>query len=84
MTRYTVVWVKSADDELAELWLSSSDRTAVTTAAFEAHQQLSFDAFAKGEPLREGLRVLIKPPLRLVFSVNEDDRLVEVALVRRT
>jgi len=30
MTRYTVVWVESAQAELAELWISVQDRNAVT------------------------------------------------------
>ena len=40
MTRYTVVWVQSAQDELADLWLNAPDRNAVTTAAHAIDQEL--------------------------------------------
>ena len=30
MTRYTVVWVQSVEDELVEIWLAAEDRNAVT------------------------------------------------------
>jgi mRNA-degrading endonuclease RelE of RelBE toxin-antitoxin system len=82
MMRYTVVWLKSADDELVELWLSASDRSAITAATLEVDRQLAVDASSKGEPLSEGLRAFSIPPLRVIFAVNEDDRLVEVAIVR--
>ena len=32
MTRYTVVWVQSVEDELVELWLAANDRNDVTVA----------------------------------------------------
>ena len=51
MTRYTVVWVQSVEDELVELWLATNDRNDVTAAThafqgaqgpgiFQAQQQL--------------------------------------------
>jgi hypothetical protein len=36
----------------------------------------------KGVELSEGLRALSQPPLRVLFSVNDLDRLVEVLRVR--
>ena len=44
MSRYTVVWVRSAQDELAELWLEAADRNAVTTAAQAIDQELGENA----------------------------------------
>ncbi len=32
MIRYTVVWVQSVEDELAEIWLAANDRNDVTAA----------------------------------------------------
>ncbi len=32
MTRSTVVWVQSVEDELVEIWLADKDRNAVTSA----------------------------------------------------
>ena len=82
MTRYTVVWVKSAQDELAELWLNAPDRNAVTTAAHAIDQELGEDAQDKGSELSEGLRSLFAPPLKAIFTVREDDRIAEVLRVQ--
>jgi hypothetical protein len=82
MNRYTVVWVKSAVDELVELWIAASDRNAVASATHEIDRQLTTGPSLRGELLSEGLRALNVPPLRVVFAVNEDDRIVEVAVVR--
>jgi len=82
MTRYTVVWPQGAQDELAELWLASSDRRAVTAAIDWLDRELGEDAPGKGIELREGLRALLVPPLRVLFVVREADRVVEVLRVR--
>ncbi len=83
MTRYTVVWPQGAQDELAEMWLSSADRTAVTAAVDWLDRELAEDAPSKGIELREGLRALFVPPLRVLFAVREADRVVEVLRIRR-
>ena len=83
MTRYTVVWVQSVEDELVELWLAANDRTDITTATHAVDQELGLDAGLKGEDLAEGLRSLNIPPLRIIFTVSENDRLVEVVRVAR-
>ena len=82
MTRYTVVWLRDATDELGEIWLAAQDRNVVTAASAEIDRELASDATAKGRPLSEGLRVFDAPPLRAVFSVSDPDRKVEVARVR--
>jgi plasmid stabilization system protein ParE len=82
VNRYTVVWLRDAIDELGEIWLASHDRNAVTAASAEIDRELASDAMAKGKPLSEGLRVYVAPPLRVVFSVSDPDRKVEVARVR--
>jgi hypothetical protein len=83
MSRYTVVWLESAQDELAELWTIARDRNAVTAAAHIIDVELSHDAATKGVEVSEGLRALSAPPLRILFTVDEGDRLVEVVRVRR-
>ena len=82
MTRYTVVWVQNAQGELADLWLSSPNRDAVTTATDAIDRKLAEDAPKQGTELSEGLRSLFEPPLRVIFTVREDDRIVEVLRVR--
>jgi hypothetical protein len=82
MTRYTVVWVQSAIDALANLWLESADRNAIAKATHEIDRELAEDAPAKGRDLSEGLRSLSALPLKAIFSANEDDRIVEVLVVK--
>ena len=82
MTRYTVVWHASAQEELAAIWISEPNRNAVTDAAHLIDVVLSQDAATKGVKLSEGLRAFFTPPLRILFSVNEGDRVVEVVRVR--
>ncbi len=83
MTRYTVVWPQGAQDELATLWIAADDRRAITDAANAIDIELCEDATGKGTDVSEGLRALFSPPLRVLFAVREDDRVVEVLRVRR-
>jgi hypothetical protein len=83
MTRYTVVWPESLEDELAEVWLESTDRNEVTSAVASIDKQLAVDATEQGDELSEGLRALLVPPLKVLFTVRESDRIVEVVRVRR-
>ena len=82
MTRYTVVWTQSAQDELAELWLMAQDRDAVTSAAHAIDQELTQDAPSKGQELHEGLRFLTISPLKVIFTASAEDRAVEVVRTR--
>jgi len=82
MTRYIVTWIESAQAELAQIWIDASDRQAVTAATHAIDKELVEDAATKGSELREGLRELSVSPLRVLFIVREEDRLVEVSKVR--
>ncbi|MDA1054989.1 MAG: hypothetical protein O3C40_31585 [Planctomycetota bacterium] len=82
MSRYTVVWLRDAINELGEIWLAATDRNAVTAASEEIDRSLATDAATKGKPLSEGLRIYDAAPLRAVFSVSDLDQRVEVARVR--
>ena len=83
MTRYTVVWVQSVEDELVEIWLASEDRNEITAATNSIDHELRNDADLKGDEVSEGLRALNAPPIRVVFTVRADDRVVEIVSVRR-
>lgn len=82
MTRFTVVWVQGARDDLTEAWLVASDRNAVTTATTRIDAALAVDPHRQGFELAEGLRALFAPPLKVIYAVREDDRIVEVLRVR--
>ena len=83
MIRCTVVGVESAQNELAELWMDDPDRDAITAAAHAIDQELAADPQNKGVDLSEGLRAIFSPPLRALFTVRDDDRIVEVLRVKR-
>ena len=55
MTRYTVVWVESALDDLARFWIKTVHRQAISDSADLADEYLATDAHLKGESLAEGL-----------------------------
>ncbi len=83
MIRCTVVWVESAQNELAELWLAGPDREAVTAATHAIDQELAVDPQIRGVELSEGMRAFFSPPLRVLYTVREEDRIVEVLRVMR-
>jgi len=74
---YTVVWTAKAQGQLAALWLRATDRRAVTRASHNADQLLRRDPETRGEEFF-GDRLLVEPPLQVVFSIHPDDRQVEV------
>jgi plasmid stabilization system protein ParE len=82
MTRYTVVWPRDAEEDLADAWLNAPDRNAVTAAAIAIDKKLSENAATKGLEVSEGLRAFYEAPLRVLFAVREGDRIVEVLRVK--
>ena len=78
MTRYTVVWYPFPESELLRLWLAASDKQAVTKAANEIDRQLVIDPDTVGSIVRNQLRELTVPPLRVLYLVSEPDRMVKV------
>ncbi len=82
MSRFTVVWLRSANDQLAQIWLDASDRSAVSSAADRIDQTLATDPMGKGEEVHEGLRRLVVAPLQVLYAVRESDRIVEVGRIK--
>ena len=78
MIRYTVVWHGGAQDELARLWIESTDRNLLSTAANVIDRELSTDAQVKGVSVEGVLRVMTVAPLQVLFAVSDPDRLVRV------
>jgi plasmid stabilization system protein ParE len=81
--KYTVVWKRRAEADLADIWLAAGDRDAITQAAKEIDSALGEDALSKGESRFANKRVLIVPPLGIDFSVVEDDHMVSILTVWR-
>jgi hypothetical protein len=82
--RYTVVWRPSAEAELAEIWVTGPDRQSVRSAADEIDARLRSRPLDAGESRQGEFRVLLTPPIGVVYSVNEEDAMVVVVEVWRT
>jgi plasmid stabilization system protein ParE len=82
MIHYTVTYVEDARDQLALIWLAAQDRSAVANADNEIDRVLCEDAQRMGTEVHEGLRQLVVPPLKVQFTVEEDDRRVTIWSVR--
>ncbi len=80
--RFTVVWSSFADEQLADAWLDSVDqRDQIAGASHQIDRLLCVDPQGKGQAYDDD-RTLEVPPLTVVFSVEEDDRIVRILVVR--
>ncbi len=80
--KYTVVWLKAAQDLLATIWLNSANRQDIADAANVIDAQLRVDPYAYSESRStENDRILLFPPLGVAFDVSDADRLVTVYAV---
>ncbi len=75
---WTVLWVASAEAQLATLWLNSPQRESVRRAADFIDRKLRHDPENAGESRAEGRRILLAPPLGVTFRVSLADRVVRV------
>jgi plasmid stabilization system protein ParE len=78
--RFTVVWQRDAINDLASIWLASSDRRGVTAAANCIDRELGTNPDQKGQPFF-GDRIFIAEPLAVTYAIKEDDRIVDVLQV---
>jgi len=75
---YTVRWVPSALNRLADVWTQAEDRSAVTAAVQQIDRELRSDPDSRGESRAEGRRVLLIPPLGVLFTVAPERQTVFV------
>jgi hypothetical protein len=79
---YQVVWLPSALDELAAIWLASSDRASVTAASHRIDERLATNPLLEGESRdRETERIAFECPLQVLARVSNEDRMVWVTAV---
>jgi hypothetical protein len=84
MIRYTVLWSKQAEDELADLWTHPSRRREVTAATDHLDSELQSNAQDKGFVLPLGLKAISRSSITLYFRVDEADRKVFVEAIHLT
>jgi hypothetical protein len=80
--KYTILWHRSAEAKLADLWNQGPDRQAISDAANFIDQVLAYAPETKGQEFY-GDRYLIVPPLHVIFTVDPGDRKVFVLDVWR-
>jgi hypothetical protein len=78
---YTVDWLTTAEDSLAEAWLQAADPGAVTAAQNQIDRMLARDPINNGQYLHEGLYRIVVDPLTAFYSVSTARRQVEVSEV---
>ena len=79
--KFTVLWVPSAERQLAQLWLDAEDRSSVRDAADRLDAALGERADSLGESRSPNVRIAFAPPLAIEFEVLEQDRTVYVLAV---
>ena len=78
---FRVAWMQAALDELAQAWLEADgeQRAAVTAAVEAIDRALQVDPASQGES-RSGIqRILLEPPLGVVYEIAP--RLASVTVV---
>lgn len=78
---FTVTWLPDTENELAAIWMASTDRNAVTKAAAEIDRLLSENGPNEGESRPANTRVTFVRPLAVLFRVDSISRTVTVARV---
>ena len=83
MSRYTVVYLAEAEDNLIAIWADATDRDQVTESADAADQLIAESPLQDSVYLSEQLRRRDIPPLRFYFEVREEDCVVVISNVVR-
>ena len=79
MIRYTVVWSRAALQRLAELWVDNpAVRQDITKASDEIEAELAKRPLAIGESISPLARLVVRPPIAVLYRVVDDDRQVRV------
>ena len=76
--KFTVVYLPSAEQQLADLWLKAADPASVSRASDKIDRLLENDPLAIGESRVANLRIVFESPLAVVYDVREADLLVKV------
>lgn len=81
MRPYRIRWRKSATHDLADIWLQSPDRNAVTVAAKEIESRLQEAPLSWGNELSEGLRAFTWSTSRVLFYIDDRKNVVRIVSV---
>ena len=82
--KYTVRWVKHAENELARIWMDAADRKLISDAAYALETELTRSPEKVGESRGGVQRIAFSGPLIVTFEVRADDAVVLILNVRLT
>jgi plasmid stabilization system protein ParE len=75
---YTVTWLPSAEQELANLWNNAADRSQLAAAANAIDDALAANPLDAGESRGGITRIVFERPLAVLFDVDRSDRTAKV------
>lgn len=78
---YRVRWRKAAKRQLADIWVRTLDRAAVTAASDSVDPILGRNPQAQGESRSGNRRVWIVEPLIFFYDIDDANRMVTVVAV---
>jgi hypothetical protein len=78
---FFVTWLPGALARLADIWMASTDRAAVTAASHRLDQRLAADPVNEGESRGGTDRIAFEAPLQILFRVDAANRTVHVTAV---
>jgi hypothetical protein len=83
MSRFTVVWSRSAMARLAEFWIDNpAVRQEITDAADRIDRALAQAPESVGISVSARSRLVVHPPLSVLFWISTSDRQVRVIYVK--
>ncbi|HJT31645.1 MAG TPA: type II toxin-antitoxin system RelE/ParE family toxin [Pirellulales bacterium] len=78
MIRFHVDWLPDAIDDLAEIWMRAANRASVNFASAMIDQRLAESPSEWGKEVREELYEFNAPPLRVLFTIDDANHVVEI------
>jgi hypothetical protein len=83
MNKFTVIWEKGAELALARLWLDNPRvRRDISQASDKIDHLLAINPQTCGEPSSDRSRQFVQVPLKVLFNVSDEDRVVRVIYVK--
>ena len=76
--KFTVTWIKSAENRLADLWMGSRIASQITRAADRLDGLLAEKPLVVGESRSANLRIAFEHPLAINYLVDETTKRVVI------
>jgi plasmid stabilization system protein ParE len=78
MSKFAVTWKPLAESQLADAWLTASDRKTVTTAQATVDRLLENDPLGSSRHLSEGFFTIRVRPLRVYFTLDAEQSRISI------